>query len=116
MMKKNAHHRLDALSDAIASFKLRRKRGGMMSRVDMDALESDINEAFFLLNSIASDLGTKGNPPLRTLALSKRGFRGKTLDQLEKDLAEAFAILDKMEVLHHMSSLLAITIAMEFCR
>ena len=74
----------------------------MMSRVDMDALESDINEAFFLLNSIASDLGTKGNPPLRTLALSKRGFRGKTLDQLEKDLAEAFAILDKMEV-HHIT-------------
>ena len=115
-MKRNVHDRLDALSSAIADLKLRRKRGGVMSRFDMDALESDINEAFFLLNSIASDLGAKGNAPLRSLALSKRGFRGKTLDQLEKDLAEAFAILDKMEVLHHMSSLLAITIAMEFCR
>merc|ERR550532_345833 len=99
MTKKNAGDRLNSLSAAINSLKLKKKRGGgMMSRVDMDALESDINEAFFLLNSIANDLGAKGNAPLRGLALSKRGFRGKTLDQLEKDLAEAFAILDKMEV------------------
>ena len=49
-MKRNVHDRLDALSSAIADLKLRRKRGGVMSRFDMDALESDINEAFFLLN------------------------------------------------------------------
>ena len=57
--KKSIPNRLDALSNAIADLKLK-KRGGMMSRVDMDALESDINEAFFLLNSIASDLEAKG--------------------------------------------------------
>ena len=47
---------------------------------------------------MASDLELQGDVPVRTMALSKRGFKGKTLDQLEKDLAEAFAILDKMEV------------------
>ena len=58
--KKSIPNRLDALSNAIAELKLKKKRGGvMMSRVDMDALESDINEAFFLLNSIASDLEAK---------------------------------------------------------
>ena len=59
--KKSIPNRLDALSNAIADLKLKKKRGGggVMSRVDMDALESDINEAFFLLNSIASDLEAK---------------------------------------------------------
>ena len=55
--KKSIPNRLDALSNAIADLKLKKKRGGvMMSRVDMDALESDINEAFFLLNREAIQL------------------------------------------------------------
>ena len=53
--KKNAGDRLNSLSEAINSLKLKKRGSGMMSRVDMDALESDINEAFFLLNRQGQD-------------------------------------------------------------
>ena len=34
--------------------------------------------------------------PFGKSGLAKRGMKGKSLDQLEKDLAEAFALLDTM--------------------
>ena len=58
--------------------------------------EDDINEAFFLLNTLVNDLEKKET--LDPRMVGKRAFRGKTLDKLEKDLAEAFTILDQMKV------------------
>ena len=63
--------------------------------------ENDINEAFFLLNTLVNDLEKKEtlNPGMM---VNKRAFRGKSLDKLEKDLAEAFAILGQMKVYQKM--------------
>ena len=44
--------------------------------------------------------------PFGKSGLAKRGLKGKSLDQLEKDLAEAFALLDTMGVSKNVRKIL----------
>ena len=88
------------------------KRG--VSGTNLDELERNLAEAFAILESMGVSNNVR-NPSFeivteillyfcmlqierRTSTKSKRGLRGSSLAQLEKNLAEAFAILDTMGI------------------
>ena len=79
----------------------------------MDELEKNLAEAFAILDTMDVSTNVKIHYfsfseialLFRTLiflqmkpGMSKRGLRGANLDELEKNLAEAFAILDTMGI------------------